>query len=239
MAGIFNPALSMGERGQRSTGALPQSLVRVLDARDQSAVEAAWSAFVAEYSGLLLQVARSTTPGHDAAMDAYAFVLDQLRENNSNRLRTFDARSGAQFSTWLLVVARRLCIDFRRRRYGRRQTSHEPHEQATVDREARRRLVDLAAEEIDIETVSDAHARSPDAALRSAELVKALSTALDALDPADRLLLVMRFDDNRSASVIATALGFPTQFHVYRRLSHVLARLRSALQKGGVDDPLP
>jgi DNA-directed RNA polymerase specialized sigma24 family protein len=147
MAGIFNPALSMGERGQRSIDALPQSLVRVLDARDQPAVDAAWSAFVAEYSGLLLQVARSTTSGHDAAMDAYAFVLDQLRENSGNRLRSFDARSGAQFSTWLLVVARRLCIDFRRRRYGRRQTSHEPHEQATVDREARRRFVDLAAEQ--------------------------------------------------------------------------------------------
>ena len=239
MAGTFNPALSMGERGPRSTDALPHALVRVLDARGEPNAAAAWSAFVAEYSGLLLQVARSTTPGHDAAMDAYTFVLEQLREGNGSRLRTFDARSGAQFSTWLLVVARRLCIDFRRRRYGRRQTPHEPQEQATVDLATRRRLVDLAAEEIDIETLNDADAESPDAAVRATELMTALSSALEALDPADRLLLVMRFEDNRSASVIANALGFPTQFHVYRRLSHVLGRLRAALEKGGVSDPTP
>jgi RNA polymerase sigma factor (sigma-70 family) len=230
----------MGERGPRPTDALPHVLVRLFDANDQATHDAAWSAFVAEYSGLLLQVARSSTSGHDSAMDAYAFVLDQLHENNGNRLRTFDARSGARFSTWLLVVARRLCIDFRRRRYGRRQASSgEPQDQSTVDRATRRRLVDLAAEEIDIESLSDADGDSPDARLRLAELLATLSDALDALDPADRLLLVMRFNDNRSASVIATALGFPTQFHVYRRLTHVLARLRAALEKRGVDDPLP
>ena len=239
MAGILNPAFTMSERGPRSPDALPQTLVRLLDARSQPAADAAWSAFVAEFSGLLLQVARSSSTGHDSAMDAYAFVLDQLRDDSASRLRTFDARSGARFSTWLLVVARRLCIDFRRRRYGRRQTPNEPQDQSTVERATRRRLVDLAAEQIDIESLSDADGESPDASLRKTELVTALSCALDALEPADRLLLVLRFDDNRSASAIARALGFATQFHVYRRLSHVLGRLRAALEKGGINDPLP
>jgi RNA polymerase sigma factor (sigma-70 family) len=229
----------MGERGPRPGDALPQPLVRLLDARGHPAADAAWEAFVGAYSSLLLQVARSTTASHDAAMDAYAFVLEQLREHDCHRLRVYEAHDSARFSTWLLVVARRLCVDFYRRRYGRPQVSKDQPEHGALDRATRRRLVDLAAEEIDIDSLSDTGDDSPESRVRSAELRDALATALDALDPADRLLLVMRFDDGRSASSIAQALGFPTPFHVYRRLAHILGRLRSTLAAKGVDDPSP
>jgi RNA polymerase sigma factor (sigma-70 family) len=231
--------LRMGERGPLPGDALPQPLVRLLDARGQAAADAAWEAFVAAYSSLLLQVARSTTTGHDAAMDAYAFTLDQLREHDCHRLRVYEAHDGARFSTWLLVVARRLCVDFHRRRYGRPQGAKDHADHAVLDRAARRRLVDLAAEEIDIDSLTDTRDDSPEARVRSAELRDALATALDALAPADRLLLVMRFDDGRSASSIAQALGLPTPFHVYRRLAHIFGRLRSTLAAKGVDDPSP
>jgi RNA polymerase sigma factor (sigma-70 family) len=214
-------------------------LVRLLGARGQPAADAAWEAFVSAYSGLLLQVARSAAGGHDAAMDAYTFVLEQLREHDCQRLRTYDAHDGARFSTWLLVVARRLCVDFHRRRYGRPQSTRENPTTGTLDRATRRRLVDLAADEIDIDSLSDSQDDSPEARIRSTELRQALASALDDLDPAERLLLVMRFEDERSAAAIARALGFPTPFHVYRRLAHIFARLRAALSAKGVVDPSP
>jgi RNA polymerase sigma factor (sigma-70 family) len=226
----------MGERGPPSGDALPQTLVHLLDARGQVAADAAWEAFVKAHSPLLLQVARSTARSHDSTMDAYAFVLDQLREQDYRRLRGYAGHEAARFSTWLLVVARRLCVDFHRRRYGRPQGDSGQREHGALERATRRRLVDLAAEQIDIEAVSDTGSDSPESVLRSTELRHALSDALDALDAADRLLLVMRFEDGRSASTIASVLGFPTQFHVYRRLSHILARLRAALIAKGIDD---
>jgi hypothetical protein len=49
----------------------------------------------------------------------------------------------------------------------------------------------------------------------------------------------MRFEDGRSAATIARAMGFPTPFHVYRRLSFVFGQLRASLAERGVDDPVP
>lgn len=104
-----------------SSDALPAALTRLLDARDPGGEDTAWREFVVTYSTLLLQVARSTATTRDAAMDTYTFVLEQLREQQCRRLRAYVARDGARFSTWLIVVAKRLCVDFHRRRYGRPQ----------------------------------------------------------------------------------------------------------------------
>jgi RNA polymerase sigma factor (sigma-70 family) len=139
----------------------------------------------------------------------------------------------------LLVVARRLCIDFHRRRYGRPQGTGDADPQASLERATRRRLIDLAAEEIDPDTISDARTTNPEAELRLAQLRRALAVALDALDPADKLLLTLRFEDDRSAAEIARAMRFPTPFHVYRRLTRVLDGLRSRLEARGIDDPAP
>ena len=224
-----------------SSDAYPGVLTRLLAARDAGGEDVAWREFVGAYSTLLLQVARSTATTPDGAMDTYTFVLDQLREQKSRRLRAYAARDGARFSTWLLVVAKRLCVDFHRRRYGRPQgtTEAQPHESPSVERSARRRLVDLTAEAIDPDTIADAEARGPEAELRLGQLRRALGIALEELEPGDRLLLAMRFEDQRSAADIARALGFPTQFHVYRRLNKLLEELRAALEARGVDGPAP
>jgi RNA polymerase sigma factor (sigma-70 family) len=168
---------------------VPAAIARLFDARDAATLDSAWRAFVNAYSALILQVARTTAASRDSAMDAYAFVLEQLREDECRRLRSYSARNGARFSTWLLVVTRRLCIDFHRRRYGRPQRGGEADATATLERATRRRLIDLAAEELDPDTLGDAQSGGPEAELRLAQLRRALATALASLDPADKLLL--------------------------------------------------
>src|SRR5688500_3349500 len=76
--------------------ALPPELERLLDsAAHRGDPDEAWAAHVAKCSRLLMTVARDVAPGHDAAMDAYAFVLERLREDDCRRLRGFvaDGRS--------------------------------------------------------------------------------------------------------------------------------------------------
>ena len=45
----------------------------------------------------------------------------------------------------------------------------------------------------------------------------------------DRLLLALRYDDDRGAREIANLLRLPTAFHVYRRLNHLHDVLRRTL----------
>src|SRR6185503_13736524 len=99
--------------------ALPAALGSLLDAKDDAAREARWTDFIGTYSRLILHVTRSGGGLHDAAMDRYAFVLEQLRHDDFRRLRAYVADGRSEFSTWLVVVAQRLCRDHQRHRYGR------------------------------------------------------------------------------------------------------------------------
>jgi RNA polymerase sigma factor (sigma-70 family) len=81
----------------------------------------AWGMFVHQYSGVLLQVARLFTSRDDDESDCFVFVCEGLAANNCSRLRRFDASGRASFTTWLRAVARNLCLDWYRRRHGRRR----------------------------------------------------------------------------------------------------------------------
>jgi DNA-directed RNA polymerase specialized sigma24 family protein len=70
-------------------------------------------------------------------------------------------------------------------------------------------------------------------------LIGALRRAVAELSPEDRLLLVLRFVDERSVRDIARTLQLPSVFHVYRRVSSVLTLLRDALHRRGVEEPEP
>ena len=59
------------------------------------------------------------------------------------------------------------------------------------------------------------------------------------LEPSDKLLLTLRFEDQRSAAEIARVVGLPTPFHVYRRLNRLLDGLRARLAAEGIDDSTP
>lgn len=211
----------------------PQSLLALTSATTESERERAWTAFLADYNPLILHVTRSLGGDHDTAMDRYAFVLEALRRDDCRRLRAYVADRRGKFTTWLIVVARRLCLDEHRRRYGRLQgasaASHDLHRE-------RRNLTDLVGNELDLEDLTAAPSSSPENRVLRSELRTALEDALAALEPADRLLLRMRFEDDFSVPQIARALGKASPFPLYRRIESLLSTLRSSLNGSGVDD---
>ena len=204
----------------------PDVLVRLMTAPDGRGRESAWAAFLEQYSGLILHVARSRSRDHDAVMSAYEFVVDQLRCDDHARLRRYVADGHGKFTTWLLVVVRRLCVDHHRQRYGRLQA-------ADGDRHMERRLLtDLVGDVVGLELLADPD--SPDDMLLRDERSALLSRALERLTPSDRLILRLRFDDGLSVPEIARLLKAPSPFVMYRRLDHTLATLRRVLEAYGV-----
>jgi RNA polymerase sigma factor (sigma-70 family) len=223
--------MSMNDAAQRSA---PFELAALLHARTPSERDTAWERLVANHTGLLLKVARSFGGDRDQVMERYAFILEKCREADFRRLRAFDPAGGAAFSTWLVVIAQRLCHDHHRALYGRRRdASDDP--QARDARALRRALVESVGEP-DTERLPAAADDAPDVTTIRAERAEILRTALGALTPRERLLLALRFEDDLSAARIAQVLGIPTPFHVYRQLNAVLMRLRAALGARGMRD---
>jgi len=213
---------------------LPPEVLTLLESRDAPARDAAWERFVAVHTRLLLHVARSVVHDPDRTMDAYVWLLERLREDESRRLRGFAATGKSKFTTWLVVVARRLCVDFLRHQGGRTREPVAGRDPSRNGQEFRRRLLHLAGESIELDTLRDP-ATGPDADLSQAELRGALQSALQDLPLADQLLLTLRFNDNLQAAEIARVLRLPSQFHVYRRLDRVLGQLRQGLGRKGID----
>ncbi|HEY9383110.1 MAG TPA: sigma-70 family RNA polymerase sigma factor [Gemmatimonadales bacterium] len=215
---------------------LPDVLQSLLSAPDSKARESAWTAFLKEYGGLVLHVARSMGGDYDAAMDRYAFVLEALRREDYRRLRGYVADGCGRFTTWLIVVVRRLCHDHHRRRYGRTQSDSRA---ALEQRAGRRQLEDLLSEELGLAALESRADEAPDAALSGAELSRGLARALEALDPADRLILRLRFEDDCSVPEIARLLGEGSPFRLYRRIERILTTVRQRLQAAGIEDSVP
>ncbi len=213
---------------------LPE-LTGLLGAADPTAREAAWKTFVEAHSRLLLHTARKLCRDYDATMDAYAYLLEQLRRDDFRRLRAYVSDVRSEFTAWLVVVARRLCLDHARQRYGRPQ---HPGPRSREEHVVRRHLVDLLAEELDDAGVPDP-AANPETLLRRHELSRAVTGALNDLESRDRLLLKLRFENSLSAREIGQVMRYGTPFHVYRRLKQLLQRLRTALVRRGVQGPEP
>jgi RNA polymerase sigma factor (sigma-70 family) len=215
---------------------VPQELLNLLQASRADERDEAWGRFVNRFSPLLLHTARSVISEHDRAMDAYAHVLERLREDDGRRLRRYVEDPRSQFTTWLVLVARHLCLDHLRQRYGRFRPdqSTDPAIKAS-----RRHLADLIAKEIGQAGPLLDPSAGADEQLQRRDLASALDASLKRLSPAQRLLLAMRFEDNRSAREIAQLLHYPTPFHVYRALNTVLGELRGSLAQRGISDSQP
>lgn len=221
---------------------LPVELSRLLDARTPTRVDAAWGDFVAVHSRLLLHVVRALTSDRDSAMDAYARVLERLREDDCRRLRAYVPDGRSKFTTWLVAVVRRLCLDWHRERFGRARAEGSAEAQEAHERRRRLATLVLDAGLDELNEATDAatpDAESPDERLRAIELHDALEAALATLAPSDQLLLRLRFDDGRSAQQIARTLHFPTPFHVYRRINALLTQLRETLRARGIESSVP
>lgn len=218
---------------------LPADLARLLAAADPGERDDAWAAFVRTYTELLLRVARSLGGGPDAAMDRYAFVLEQLHEDGHRRLRAYARPGAGDFRLWLVVVVRRLCLDHYRHRYGRARAGEGSDDRPDDPRRTRRLLADLIGDQVDVASVAGPTADTPDQVLARAERSRAIAAALDGLAPRDRLLLRLRFVEELPAREIAGLMAFPSVFHVYRRLDAALRALRATLKRAGVEDAEP
>ena len=215
------------------SGERPVLLDRLVTASDQPAREVAWDRLIEEHSDLLLRVARSLGGDHDSVMDRYAKILEQLRREDFRKLRAYTPDDNARFTTWLVVVARRLCLDQVRQRYGRLRGSGADDRGAV---QVRRRLTDLVAHAFDLHEVPDPSVAHPADRLAVRHSTDRLHAALAALDDGDRLLLKLRYEDDLPAREIAVLMHLPTLFHVYRRVNALLASLRRSLESDGVED---
>jgi len=216
---------------------VPPELALLLDGRDPAVREEAWSAILERYSGLLIKAARTFGDDYDRRMDRYGFIIEGLRKDDFGRLRSFRARPDSGFASWLLVVARRLCLDHERATYGRGGRATDP-KRAEGERVTRRRLVELVGVALDAEQLPSTRT-DPEHRLRESELLAALDSVLAALEPRDRLLLKLRYEDDRSVREIADVMSFPSVFHVYRRLKSALDEARQQLQARGIRGPNP
>jgi RNA polymerase sigma factor (sigma-70 family) len=211
-------------------------LLSILHASDPAVREEAWSALIREYSPLLLHAARTLGGDRDLVMDRYTFILESLRQDEFHLLRAYSFDRRTKLSTWLIVVATRLCLDHQRHRYGRKRAtsrqSLDPQRQSQ-----RRSVVDLAGADIDPDQIPDEESGTPDQPLRKGELSAALEDALATLEPRDRLLLRLRFEEGLSVPRIAGTMGFASPFHAYRRLTQLFAELRLRLRGRGIEDP--
>jgi RNA polymerase sigma factor (sigma-70 family) len=216
---------------------VPPELSALLAAATESDRERAWSAFVEAFSAAILRVARSLGSDADLVMDRYAFTLERLRADDCRRLRAYVRPGAGEFSLWLIVVVRRLCLDHHRERYGRARVA--PGAEEASDRARRHRLADLAADLTEPELLAAPAAGAPDQILAREERSRALDAALERLDPEDRLLLRFRFGEELTAREIAKLMRLPTVFHVYRRIDRVLGQLRASLHGFGVREVEP
>ena len=216
-------------------GVLPGALSSLLDARDPRSQGDAWAAFLSAYSAHIMRVASFLGGDEDAVMDRYAFALDQLRRDDCKRLRQYIADGRGEFTTWLVLVVRRLCLDEYRQRYGRKQSQASD---ASEQHALRRRLADLTGVAPELAEVA-APGHDADAGIRALELSAALEAAIARLDVSDRLLIRLRFQDGLTVPTIARLIRAASPGHVYRRLDHVLASLREILRGSGVEDSVP
>jgi len=210
-------------------GVLPPALATLLAATDRALQAASWERFVERYTPLLLHTVHRLAHSYDDAMDRYAYLLDQLSRDDFHRLRGFTAVGPGRFSTWLVVVAHRLLVDYHRQRYGRLrlETAADQHGVRTAAR-LRRQLVEMVGEELHPSAIGDT-STDPEGGTYGADCTTALQAALNRLEPRDQLLLNLRFDKELAAREIADIIGLRSQFHVYRRLKTVLAELRRML----------
>ena len=116
MKPVDDSASSGAPAGSRSSSAPVQLLLERLRSPD---AQAGWEEFLCQYSSLLYHSVRTFTPDEDEASDCFVHECEQLFRNGFRRLLKFRLDGTASFSTWLRVVARNLCYDWHRKKYGR------------------------------------------------------------------------------------------------------------------------
>ncbi len=148
-------------------------------------------------------------------------------------LRRFRPGGASRFSTWLVVVVRRLCLDHHRQRYGRAGDTAEAVPAA--DRTARRRLVNLEGDTDSLPALPDTGRPTVITEFSQREVSSVLGREMDVLELRDRELLRLRFEDELTGREIAERMGFESTSQVFRRLDTLLGMLRDKLRRAGIE----
>lgn len=172
----------------------------------------AWAEIVRQHWRKVFNIAYKFTGKHDEAEDLTQDVFVRIFRS----LETFDRR--ANFQTWLVSVARNLCIDHYR---------SVRKERETIDRG------------VDAGTLSPAAStESPMASLEQADRVALLRKALQALPPTLRSAVLLRDIEELTYQEIAERLKLPegtVKSRINRgrtELARQIRRLRSDLERG-------
>jgi RNA polymerase sigma factor (sigma-70 family) len=266
---------------------MPESAIGALleKLRTDRASEA-WTDFLALYSDQIYKTARLTTSDEETAADCYLYICEQLCREGFKRLLHFRPGGPAKFETWLAVVARNLCLDWLRRRFGRNRAFRSLENMTPIESEVFRLHVqqglsldetyahlkpqntDLTFEEVESadsriqealssrqrwllrqrsverETVSvDTPAGegavdleledpnpSPELELIAGEDRQRLDKALARLEPEQRLLIRLRFEEELSLVEIARLTGAADAQRAHHRLNLALGELRKFLR---------
>jgi len=189
-------------------------LVRAILAGDT----AAWQRFVLEYSGFIYRAVIKYTDDYDEKMAIYLHVLEKLREDRFQRLRSFAFQ--AKLSTWLTVVARRLAIDFLRARYGRDFGLKKIHV-VSIDGEPdyTRILADIKTPESELAASERREQRR--------QLETGLRLALEKLEDRERLAVQLVYFQGMRINEAGRVLRLPS---AYKFLARVLKKIRSELE---------
>lgn len=111
-----------------------EKIYSILERLRSSGAAGAWSEFLQLYSPIILQVVQFFERDADHAADCFVFVCEQLSRKRFQRLRRFQLKGRARFSTWLRVVVRNLCVDWHRKEFGRRRIFESIARLPTLDR---------------------------------------------------------------------------------------------------------
>lgn len=163
--------------GEVMAESFPPELSGLLDSRDAASREEAWQRFVNRHSRLLLTTARETCADYDDGMERYTFLLDELKRDDCQRLRKYLADGRGKFTTWLVVVARRLCVDHHRKKYGRRRGVADVR--ADAEWEMRSRLIRMISEQVEVTTTISARPSLLDPTTGPCTLFKRMTLSAD------------------------------------------------------------
>ena len=129
-AGDYHPIKRLSCRKQHWTSAFrgvhlmeEGPIAGILGRLASSEADQAWEEFLDLYHPLIIRVIRHFEENSDRLCDCFVFVCERLNRRRFRRLRSFRLDGPASFKTWLQVVVRNLCLDWRRSRLGRSRPS--------------------------------------------------------------------------------------------------------------------
>lgn len=113
------PGLFRRCRGQDQMSTQDSAVASIFEGLRSSRSQEVWAEFLRHYSPVIFETCQYSTHDADQAADCFLFACEHLSRNNFRRLLRFRPGGSAAFSTWLRVVVRNLCLDWRRKEFGR------------------------------------------------------------------------------------------------------------------------